>query len=186
MKRDIRNLLSVVVAQRLPRRSDCTVSLRTAPERRGANAPEPAAGKCAGGHRGRRDRKPGRRQSRCRQRRAVVGDPQSRRRWHCFHVSLPASVRVEPLGTTGELDLTIDRHGNVYVALTFGPSTLSVWRITAVGSRLAQASVSNLTNLDKGLYTVLTPGGILIDEQQRSNKAASILCRRSSTRCFEG
>jgi hypothetical protein len=72
--------------------------------------------------------------------------------------SLPASVSVGPLGTSGVLGLTIDRHGTVYAALvTFEASTHGVWRISADGSALLRLA---------GSEQILFPNGLTFDAKE--------------------
>ena len=72
--------------------------------------------------------------------------------------SLPASMSVGPLGTSGVLGLTSDRHGNVYAALvTFDPSTHGVWRIGVDGSTLARLA---------GSEQILFPNGLAFDAKR--------------------
>jgi hypothetical protein len=52
------------------------------------------------------------------------------------------------------------------------------------GDNVKQGCESLLTNPDRALHTVLTPGGIVIDVQHMSNQAASILLAQLFDACF--
>ena len=52
------------------------------------------------------------------------------------------------------------------------------------GDSVSRGCQAILTNPDRALHTVVTPGGIVIDEQHMSAQAASILLPQLADACF--